>query len=47
MGFIEIVSHEISENGVTEKVTNFEDLSASEYMEFMLELINEFPTKIT
>lgn len=47
MGFFEIVDHEIDENGVTEKVTHMDDFSASEYMEFMLQLINEFPTSIT
>jgi hypothetical protein len=35
MGYIEIVDHVIDENGVTEIVTPFEELSIGDYFDIM------------
>jgi hypothetical protein len=39
MGYIEIVTHDISENGVTEIVTPWDQIDPATYMEIMLGLM--------
>jgi hypothetical protein len=41
MGYIEIVTHEITTEGVTETVTPWDEIDPATYMEIMLALVNK------